>query len=272
MPRQQGIQSLEIGFAVFRHIHALGRPATLGEVAQLSGMPPSKAHRYCVSLIRTGLVQRDGRGLYAVGPYAFQLGQAPAERAHARTLAEQALLALVQEIGETAFLTTWGQTGPTVLRVEDSPRPISIRPTSRGDIPMLNSATGRVFAAYMDPRELGPLVSAEMRALRQGERLSEAEVVRRRRAFERSVAEVVRRGLARTIGERYPGLNSVSAPIFDGAGRVIFAITAFGLAASFPVAWDGPIATAVQRSAQNLTRRLGGQPPAQPRLRVVAAP
>ena len=71
-----------------------------------------------------------------------------------------------------------------------------------------------------------------------------------------------RRKLARTTGERYPGLVSFAAPIFGGNGEVILALTSFGLATTFASSWDGPVPVALKGAAQELTRRIGGVIPA----------
>ncbi|AMN41385.1 IclR family transcriptional regulator [Rhodoplanes sp. Z2-YC6860] len=258
---RRGIQSLEIGVRLFQDIHRLGRPATLNEVARLSGMPPSQAHRYCVSLIRTGLLQRDGRGLYGIGPFGFQLSHAEADRGHARVAALAALRELVEQTGETGFLSTWGQTGPTILHVVDAPKPIAIRPTTKGDLPLLNTSAGWVFAAYLEAERLKLLLDAELDAQRRSLKLSAAAIASMRQTFMRRLIDVRRRRLARGAGERHPGLNAFSAPIFDQQGRVVLAITMFGFAATFSSAWDGSISRALQASAAELTRRIGGAPP-----------
>jgi DNA-binding IclR family transcriptional regulator len=258
---QQGIRSLETGIRLFQELHRLCRPATLSELSRLSHMPPGKVHRYCVSLIRTGLMQQDARGLYGVGPYGFQIRHAPADMELARTLAAAALPRLVAEINETAFLSSWGEVGPTIFKVEDPAKPISIRPNWRGDLPLWNSAAGRVFAAYMPDDKLGPLINAEFEAQRRSERLSAAEIERRRRTFDRHLGDIRKHGVGRTTGERYPGIISFAAPIFDRDGRVLLAITTFGLAASMSAAWDGSVPEALRTTARELTKRIGGRNP-----------
>jgi DNA-binding IclR family transcriptional regulator len=220
-------------------------------------MEPAKAHRYCVSLIRTGLLQQDGRGLYSIGTLGFALGRADSDLDHARALAIATLPELVARTGETVLLSCWGQTGPLILRVEDAPRPIAIRPTTKGDLPLLNSSTGRVFAAYMDQDEVSRLINAELSAM--GVPMRERPT--NYREFRKHLDDVHKRGLARTTGERYRGLNSFSAPIFDGDGHVVLALTCFGLSANFPSAWNSKVANVLRESAGRLTERTGGREP-----------
>lgn len=251
---QQGIRSLETGIRVFQEVHRLRRPATLTEIAKLSRMEPAKAHRYCVSLIRTGLLQQDGRGLYAVGPFGFTLSRQETDLDNARTLAVAALPGLVAKTGETVFVTSWGQTGPVIVKVEDAPKPIAIRPTTTGDLPLLNSSAGRVFAAYMDDARRDRLIETALDLAKVPTR----ERGRQRRDFLAHLDDVRKRGLARTTGERYPGLGSFSAPIFDHNGRVVLALTSFGLSATFPSAWNAALPRALHDCAMKLTKRIGG--------------
>lgn len=257
---RQGIQSLEIGVGLFQQLHQLHRPATLSELAKLSRMPPAKVHRYCVSLIRTGLMQQDGRGRYGIGPYGFQLGHAGANLEHAITLTSETLPLLVKEIGETTFISRWGQTGPFILKVEDAPKPLAIRPNWRGDLPLWNSATGRAFAAFLPPERLEPLIAAELQIKKREEKLSTQAIAARRALFNKHLAEVRKRKLARSTGERYPGLISFAAPIFDRDGAVILALTSFSF--SLSPAWEGPVPQALKAAALDLTHRIGGTVPA----------
>lgn len=251
---QQGIRSLETGIRVFEEVHRLRRPATLTEIAKLSRMDPAKAHRYCVSLIRTGLLQQDGRGLYAIGPFGFSLSRHETDLDNARALTVAALPHFVAQTGETVFVASWGQTGPVIVKVEDAPKPIAIRPTTKGDLPLLNSSTGRVFVAYMDEARRDGLIETALDLAQVPTR----ERGRQRRDFLAHLEDVKKHGLARTTGERYPGLVSFSAPIFDHNGRVVLALTSFGLSASFPSAWNAALPRALRDCAMKLTKRIGG--------------
>lgn len=255
MEARQGIRSLETGIRIFQTLHQLGRPVALRELAEATRLHPAKLHRYLVSLVRTGLVAQDEARRYGPGPYAFGLRGDQAALTHAREMARAALPALAHKIDETVFLTAWRRTGPAILAIEEPPKPVSVRPTSTGDLPVSTSATGRVYAAFLPPERLEAVLQAEVPA-------------RKRVAFLRELAEVRRRGLARSLSERYPGVNAFSAPIFDSAGNVLLAITAFGLEPTFSASWTSSVARELLACTTELTRRVGGRAPHMPKRRV----
>ena len=53
---KNGVQSLEIGLSVARVLVNSQGPMMLKDIALQADMPPAKAHRYLVSLIRAGMV------------------------------------------------------------------------------------------------------------------------------------------------------------------------------------------------------------------------
>ena len=70
-----GINSLETGLRLARVLADEAWPLPLKDVAARAHMPPAKAHRYLVSLIRTGLAEQDREsGHYRLGAFALELG------------------------------------------------------------------------------------------------------------------------------------------------------------------------------------------------------
>jgi DNA-binding IclR family transcriptional regulator len=74
-------------------------------------------------------------------------------------------------------------------------------------LPLLGSATGRVYLAHLPPAETEPLLSAELRADR-----------RKRRAIAELIAAVRRDGFAQT--EEGAPFSGLAAPIFEHDGRL----------------------------------------------------
>ena len=77
--------------------------------------------------------------------------------------------------------------------------------------------------------------------------------------FERTLREVRQRGIARAIGDPIPGINGLSAPVFDSNGNVVLAITAIGAAGVFDARWSSPLIAEVKRCADAISAELGWQ-------------
>ena len=251
---RQGIQSVEVGIQLLRALADGGRPIKLRDIASAAGMVPSKAHRYLVSFIRTGLVEQDPEsGLYDLGPYALQFSLSCLSRLDPVRLASSALAELGAQLDETVALAVWGNCGPTIIRWEESQRPVTVNVRTGSVMPLLTSATGQVFAAFLPAAMTGRLLEAERQALGQAEKpglTTPADV-------DQLLADVRARRLARVTGGLLAGVDALSAPVFDHRGRLTLAITVLGQAGAFDADWDGRVATLLRSTAAKLSRRLG---------------
>src|SRR5437773_4510106 len=122
-------------------------------------MPPAKAHRYLVSLIRAGLAEQDREsGRYRLGPLALELGLAALGAMDVLKSGAEVIADLRAAIDETVLLAIWGNKGPVVARWEESTRPVATNVRAGWVMPLANSATGRLFAAYLPPTITNPLL------------------------------------------------------------------------------------------------------------------
>lgn len=243
---RRGIQSIEVGGALLQALVAHGAPMMLKDLARAAGMSPAKAHPYLVSYGKLALVRQDPlTGRYALGAFALQMGLAALHEVEPLRETTPEVVALADALQVSIAVAVWGNLGPTIVRIEESNRQIHVnmRP---GTVmtPLMQSATGRLFAAFLPARLVGPVLEAE----RDGESPAEERAI---------LDEVVRERLARAIGNPIPGINAFSAPVFDSGGHLALAITAMGPAGSFPVEWDGPLARALKDCAARISRRLG---------------
>jgi DNA-binding IclR family transcriptional regulator len=251
---QRGIQSIEVGGQLLLALANAGRAMALGELAREGGMDASKAHRYLVSFGKLGLVRQDAAtGNYDLGPLAAQLGLAALQRLDPLREATRAAEALVATIGHTVAIAAHGHLGPTVVRIEESVHPLHVNMRTGTVMSLLNTATGLVFAAYLPRAIVAHMLSQEALRLYGTGRARPSDA-----AFERTLGEVRRHGLARAVGRPIPGINAVSAPVFDFNDRIVLAITALGPSGTFDAAWKGEIAVAVRECADALSRQLGG--------------
>lgn len=251
--RSGGVQSLETGLSVLDVFADATRPMMLKDIALAAGMHPAKAHRYLASFINRGYVTQDFHGRYALGRGALRIGLASLAGLDAVRLAGPVLEDLSAALEETVLAAVWGNRGPTVVQWRDSPRPVMVNVRPGSVMPLLSSATGRVFAAFMDERLTAPVIADELKAMGRHKRTGPATA----RAVRELLAEVRANHMGRVTGDLLPGVNSVSAPVFNHESRLVLAISALGSDAGFEVAPDGAMARAVKRAAADLSARLG---------------
>jgi DNA-binding IclR family transcriptional regulator len=217
---RRGIQSVEIGLRVIDALRRAAGPQTLKELAQSSDIPPSNCHRYLVSFGRAGFVSQDpGTGRYDLGPQLLQAGLTALSRLDAVAVGTDALTRLVDMSGHTGLLAVWAELGAVIVRW--IPGRLAVRTTlSTGStLPLLTSATGRVFLAYLPKRQTERLAAREMSA---------------RKVDVEAIATNVRSSkMAQVQGDHIPGLNAISAPLLDAHGEAAAAFTLVGLSDGF---------------------------------------
>ena len=271
---QRGIQSIEVGGQLLRALVHHGRPMALKDLAREADMTAAKAHPYMVSFGRLGLIEQDrASGHYLLGPLALQLGLISLQQADPVHIATPLIGQLAQQIGHTVALAVWGARGATIVRTAESPSPVHVNMRHGTVFSLTNTASGRVFAAYLDEDAVRSLLEEERQ--RQKQRKGRNEDVPPPPAgmppvqplpswsdFERQLKEVRDHGISRSDGEVIEGVSAMAAPVFDHTGAIVLAVTAIGPAGIFDTAWDGQIARALKACADTVSQRLGA-PPAQ---------
>lgn len=252
-----GIQSIEVGGRLLTALVDNGRPMMLKDLAAASGMTSAKAHRYLVSFLRMGLVtQAADTGRYDLGPFALSMGLAALNRLEPVTLARTAAARLRDEIDQTVAIAVWGNRGPAIVHWEEPSHPVTVNLRWGGVMPMLTSATGRCFAAYLPQSTVARLVREELRAAQRSD-APEALLPRTAAQYEAILEEVRAHGVARVQGTLLPGVHSFCAPVFDARGGVSLGLITLGYSSVFDSRWDGPVLAALLRAARALSRQLG---------------
>lgn len=254
-----GIQSVEVGFALLEVLGMAPGPLMLRDLAAQAGMSAAKAHRYLVSFQRLGLVVQDATTTrYELGPATLRLGLATLARLDAVQMARARLPALGDALGHTLALAVWGNHGPTLVHWQESPLavPVNLR---LGDVmPMLSSATGRCFAAFLGHGvgfdQAQRLVAREMAQAHESGR---SDVPTHRKALDELLRETRAHGLGRVRNVLLPGISGFCAPVFDADGHLALGVVALGSTATFNTDWQGPVAKPLRRMAEQLSCDLG---------------
>lgn len=248
----RGIQSIEVGSRLLLALVHLGRPAPLKDLAAEAGMSPAKAHPYLVSYGKVGLiVQDDATGHYGLGPLALQVGLISLQQVDPIRLASAELPRLAREIGQTVGVAIWGNRGPTFVRLEEGPTAVHVNMRHGTVVSVRGTASGRLFAAFMPREQVLAALRDEAGGARKAAKLEpefEAELERVRKARFASVTD----GTVR-------GVTALAAPVFDGFGAMVLALTAIGPSATLEASARGAAAQVLAGAAGRLSAQLGAR-------------
>lgn len=264
---KHGVQSIEIGIEVLRAVVAGEQAMMLKDIGAAAGMPASKAHRYLVSLIRSGMIEQDPiSGRYDLGPLALHVGLAAINRIDRIRLGVAAIADLRDEINETTALGVWTDHGPVIVRWERARRPISVNVCTGVALDMLASASGRMFGGHMPEKIVRPLVEKE---LAEGRRPGDVVDWPSAQAM---FAQVRAAGLSVVSGfHLVPGVESMGAPVFNLKGEMTLVMLIIGMQGRLDLDANGRVATALKAAADRLSGRLGAPGYAEPPARMVEA-
>jgi DNA-binding IclR family transcriptional regulator len=218
-------------------------------------MSAAKAHRYLVSFQRLRLVTQDGAtSRYDLGPAALQLGLASLSRLDAVRQARERIPALLEQVGHTVALAVWGNHGPTIVHWAESPRAATVNLRLGDVMPLLSSATGRCFAAFMSSDAITPLLKQEISEARRQRRSDVPTTLSQARAL---LQEVRQHGAARVVDTLLPGIVAFCAPVFDSDGHIALGLLALGPGGSFDAKWEGAVHGPLRAAASQLASDLG---------------
>lgn len=262
---RRGIQSVEVGGQLLRALAHTGRPLALKDLAREAGMPPAKAHPYLVSFGKIGLIEQDpASGRYGLGPLALQMGLISLQQADPVRLALPLLPELALRIGHTVSVAVWGNRGPTIVRIEESPAAVFVNMRHGTVESIARTASGRLFGAYLS----APVVREVLEWERRQEQLHATPPLPGHPSppplptweeFAPHLEEVRAHGMSRSQGSVIQGVSAMSAPVFDATGAMVMAVTAIGPSGTFDTRWSGLPATALRDCARAISTQLGAR-------------
>ncbi|WP_208878662.1 IclR family transcriptional regulator [Streptomyces armeniacus] len=232
---------------------ALGSgPRRLADISAEASLSKTTAYRILSTLRQKGMVLQDEtNGEYRLGPACFHV-MSSVVSGHAgfpfdANLDLEELRTRTQET-----VTVHVRAGLSRICIQELPSPQAIRYTAGlgASAGIHVGSAGKVLLAFMprDEREslLGTLEPRPMTSTT----VTDLDELRRQ------LAAVAERGTAFSAGERVSGAVGVSAPVFDGAGAVIAALSVLGPAARINDERLKEFEELVRETAERITARI----------------
>lgn len=249
---RRGIQSIEVGFRVLECLERATAPLSLTEIAQATAMAASKVQFYLISFARVGLVTQDTYGgRYRLGPAALRLGLSALAQLDIVELARGEIAKLRERTGDTVFLSVWGTRGPTVVSRLDGRKIAPIEVRVGAVMPVLTSATGKSFLAWLPRQTTAKFVQDELRAA------PVRGAPRNLRDVERLVAEAHAAGVTSALGTVTPGILTFAAPVVDYEGAMRCVVTIMGYPGPMDPSPRGATADALRECARMASHAAG---------------
>ncbi|WP_396932091.1 IclR family transcriptional regulator [Mycolicibacterium sp.] len=190
----------------------------VSELARRLGVAKSTAHRLLTTLVSRGYAERNPEsGRYRLGLRVYELGSLAISRHHLSSAA----LPLLQDLRERTISTVHlaVSDGASVVHLQrlESLRCIKLFSGVARRVPVHSTSCGKAIAAF-DPQ-------CAAARIEEGFPAFTPSTIRSAEDFERELELTRKRGFSLNHDETRTGLTSIGAPVRDGFGRAVAAIS-----------------------------------------------
>ena len=249
--RKYNITALQRGLRLLQLFAQSERGLTTMQVARLTGLPISTAHRFLVNLESSGFLNCNASGVYHLGLGCFAVGQAALGQLDIRRLSLPYLLGLNQQTRETIHLTV--RHGLTAVYVEkiDSPEHLRIHSRIGAAVPLYCTAVGKVMLAYMPDQE-------REQVLRQLDlKRMTANTAGSLQELQTELQRVRKNGYACDLEEHELHIRCIAAPIRNHEGAVQSSLSVTAPVVRMPVTRLRQLAPLIQEAGLRISTDLG---------------
>jgi DNA-binding IclR family transcriptional regulator len=213
------------------------------DITRATRLSRPTAHRLIRALELHGFLLQAGSAGYALGPRLLSLAASAMRDLPLRDLAHPALERLAKATGESAQLYVRDGDVRVCIDAAESESELRTIVAMGATLPLTKGSAGKVFLAWTADDDRRRVLAA----------LPDDAAI----GLARTIATTARRGWAESIGEREPGVASVSAPVFDGAATLVAAVSVSGPANRIGALRGRRYAPAVTDAARQIEAALG---------------
>jgi DNA-binding IclR family transcriptional regulator len=228
--------------AVLSHIAAQEAPRPARHVAEALGLPIATAYHLLDTLVDEGMLSKDERRLYGLGPRVGALADAYHRQTAPPPRLLAALRAVADETGETTYLSSRRRDEVVLIQAIEGRHPVRVAGLHTGYGANLHArASGKVLMAFGTPDLFERYVARQPLHAMTPNTITDADTLRA------ELDRIRERGYGLDEEEFALGVTCVAAPIFDG-DTAIAALTVAAPTGRFAEAADTLVA-AVRRAA-----------------------
>ena len=249
---QGGSRSVRRALEILEFLLQRGEPATVAAIVSALQIPKSTAYELVRTLSEAGYLEPAGRnaGLY-LGRKLFELGMAYLSQVDLLRDGSQIVEELRDATGETVQLSVLENDMMLVLLKEEGSRSIRIISRVGSRVPVNWAAAGRLLVSDLDDATLAALLKRSVRQSPTGRSITDVpKLILQIRKFRKQ-------GYATELNETNEHAGCVAAPVMDGSGRCIAAISIVAPEHRLGKQNREELISKVREAAAKLSSRLG---------------
>lgn len=221
---------------------------TLNEVSAATGIGKSTAHRLVQLLNQRGFLRSSHGTDFSLGPALIELGFHALYQSPVPIIAKPILEELARKYQDTVHLAVEDES--QVLYVDKVPGTRGAQMRSRIGLRMPLSRTGIGKALLLDTPERWEETFDRESPVEQSTSLSKDDFLKR-------MASYANAGTALDLEDNEPGIRCVAAPIRDGSGKIIAAISISATSPYMPKERMKALTSVMSQTALQISRKLG---------------
>lgn len=195
---------------------------TLNDLAVKCGFPKSTTHALVSTMRDRGLVRQLPDGLYSLGIKLFEYGSAVSRGFDISAISRPYLESLSSLTGANSVISLLDGENAVSFDYAVSSSGVQILPEIGVRLPLHCTSQGKLMLAFMPEQKVRSLCKRRPMLQYTPHTITEQE------QLSVQLDEIRRNGYAVEDGEYKVGLRSVSAPVFDTAEEIRYALTTIG--------------------------------------------
>ena len=242
--------SVHTAFDVLEFVANALNDVGVSELAEQMGLAKSAVHRHLQTLVGRGYLWQNPETLrYRTGIQCHLLGRQAAQAVDLLAAAMPAMEDLRTRLGLTVTLAIGKQAKVMIVERLFGPLPLEIGLRPGSEFSMLHSSQGKIFLAFGSA------------PFWQRARASPEAEPAHLESLQHQCAIARRQGWAAAPEEIVPGINAVSAPVFDAKGVCVAALTVAGPLRLLPALPGAAQLEVLTGAASRISFQLGCRPP-----------
>jgi DNA-binding IclR family transcriptional regulator len=218
------IQSLQVGMSIVELIAQQGKPLKFSDIHDLTKITKSNLYKYLNTFTQLGILYRDKEsGSYVLGSKLIEYGMAAADQENVVDRISPYLQEINEKSSSTVIYSLWTNNGPMIVKEFNANQGYNIGAQMGTLLPLL-SATGKVFAAFMDDQVVHEWTEKELKQMSQ-------EKVKQ---FEKECTFIHEKEIAFAREPLVPSVSSAAFPVFNYKKRLLGVVTIVGFSDIIP--------------------------------------